>query len=330
MNVPASGRVALFLVATWLGAHTWGADSGALQNATPERTVTVGDTTVTVALPDAQLGYYRSTRFVWGGMVTQVHWRGHTYFTELKRPHDPLHHDGASGGAEEFGIDNGGLGYDQAKPGERFAKIGVGALQRIDDQKYQFNGPYSLVEVAPWVVTNAPQATTFVQDYRLNGDWAWHYTITVRVLDNGFALERHLENRGLKSIVTDHYNHHMFAVDDQPIDASWTLRLPRDIVANYPSPAYHLTDGILTLTAPLSNTLWTDFKWDEKRTTTDLTLTCGTARTAISISTDKAQSKFVLYAEKTAFCPEPFVAINLEPGAGMRWTTTYRLSPLEK
>ena len=326
MNVPASGRVALFLVATSLGAHMWGADSGALRNTTPERTVMVGDTTVTVALPDAQLGYYRSTRFVWGGMVTQVHWRGHTYFTELKRPHDPLHHDGGSGGSEEFGIDNGGLGYDQAKPAERFAKIGVGALQRIDDQKYQFNGTYPLVEVAPWVVTNAPQATTFVQDYRLNGDWAWHYTITVRVLDNGFSLERHLENRGFKSIVTDHYNHHMFAVDNQLIDASWTLRLPRDIVANYPSPAYHLADGILTLTAPLSNTLWTDFKWDEKRTTNDLILTCGTARTAISISTDKAQSKLVLYAEKTAICPEPFVAINLTSGAGMEWTTTYGFS----
>ena len=307
----------------------WAADTGAVQNAPPERTMTVGDTAVTVALPDASLGYYRSTRFVRGDMATQVQWRGQRYYTELKRPHHPLRHDGASSGAEEFGIDNGGLGYDQAKPGERFAKIGVGALQRLDDQKYLFHTPYPLVEVAPWVVTNAPQTTTFVQDYRLNGDWAWHYTITVRVLDNGFALKRKPKNRGSKAIVTDHYNHHMFAVDDLPIDASWRLHLSRDMVANHPSPAYHLGDGILSLTAPLSNALWTDFKWDEKRTTTDLTPTCGTARTAISIHTDKAQSKFVLYAEKTAFCPEPFFAINLEPGADMTWTTTYRLSARE-
>lgn len=325
MNVPAS-RIAMLLVSAWLGASTWGAEAGLLPIMPPERTVTLGDTSVTVALPDAQRGYYRSTRFVWGGMVTQVHWRGHTYFTELKRPHDPLRHDGASGGAEEFGIDNGGLGYDQAKPGEKFAKIGVGGLQRIDDQKYQFNGPYPLVEVAPWVVTNAPQATTFVQDYRLNADWAWHYTITVRVLDNGFALERQLENRGQHAIVTDHYNHHMFAVDDLPIDASWTLRLPSDTVANRPTPAYHMADGFLTLTAPIGNTLWTDFSWSGKRATTDLTLTCGTARTAITISTDKAPSKFVLYAEQTAICPEPFVAIDLAPGADMKWTTTYRFA----
>ena len=309
-----------------LGVSLWASDSGAVQNAPPERTITVGDTTVTVALPDASVGYYRSSRFVWGGMVTQVQWRGHTYFTELKRPHDPLRHDGASGGAEEFGIDNGGLGYDQAKPGERFAKIGVGALQRIDDKKYLFHSPYPVVEVAPWVVTNEPAATTFVQDYRLNDHWAWHYTITVRVLENGFALERHLENRGQSAIVTDHYNHHMFAVDDLPIDGTWTLRLPPDTVANRPTPAYHMADGILTLTAPINSTLWTDFSWSGKRTDTELTLTCGSARTAIEICTDLPPSKIVLYAEKTAICPEPFIAINLAPGAGMRWSTNYRFA----
>lgn len=319
MNVPASWL-------SWALISVIFATTVPTAETPPVRILTVDETAVTIALPDAANGYYRSSRFVWGGMVTQVLWHGHTYFTELKRPHDPLRHDGASGGAEEFGIDDGGLGYDHAKPGERFAKIGVGALTRIDEKEYLFHSPYPIAEVAPWIVTDEPNALRFVQDYRLNDDWAWHYDIVVRVSADGFALTRHLDNRGLQRIHTDHYNHHMFAIDDQPIDGSWTLRLPPDTIPKRPTPAYHMTDGLLTLTGAITNTLWTDFGWSGDRASTAMTLTHGTSKTAITISTDSAPSKIALYAEKTAICPEPFVAIDLAPGDGKTWTTTYRFA----
>ena len=134
MNVPASGLLlCLFLYTAPLA-------SGAVAPP-PTATLTAAATTLTIALPDADHGYYRGPRFNWGGMVTQVTWNGHTLFTELKQPHNPLLHDHGAGACDEFGID-GALGYDQAAAEGEFLKIGVGALRRISDKGYSFNQPF--------------------------------------------------------------------------------------------------------------------------------------------------------------------------------------------
>jgi hypothetical protein len=313
MNVPASAWALLASTLCWLPA----ADL-----APRFRTLTEGATTITVAEPDG--GYYRSTRFVWGGMVTQFKVGEHTLYTELKRPHDPARHDGAAGGAEEFGID-GGLGYDDAKIGEPFVKLGVGTLTRVSDKKYFFGEPYPVVAMAPWTVSEAPGALIYRQEFTSSPKWAWLYTVTVRVQADGYTLERELTNRGSAQITTDHYNHHMIARNDQPIDGTWSLRFAWPAIANRPLPSYHMADGLLTLTGPLDRTLWTDFRWDTAPTTTAMTLTHGGSKTALTITTDAPPAKVALYGEKTAICPEPFTAIDVAPAATFRWNTTYQV-----
>jgi hypothetical protein len=286
------------------------------------RTLTEGPSTVTVAEPDG--GYYRSTRFVWGGMVTQLAVGGHTLYTDLKRPHDPTRHDGAAGGAEEFGID-GALGYDEAKIGEPFMKLGVGTLKRVNDKAYFFGESYPVVAMAPWTVTAGTGALTYRQEFTGSPRWAWVYSVTVRIRADGYALERELTNRGTARITTDHYNHHMIARDHQPIDGTWSLRFAWPAVANRPQPSYHLAEGLLTLTGPIESTLWTDFRWDAAPATTAMTLRHGNSGTELTIHTDAPPAKAVIYAEKTAICPEPFTAIDVAPGATFRWTTSYQV-----
>jgi hypothetical protein len=91
-------------------------------------------------LPDPQAGYYRATRFDWSGVISSLEWNGHTYFGQWFNRYDPNLHDSITGPVEEFLTNASGLGYDEAKPGDSFVKIGVGALRRPDDAPFrQFN-----------------------------------------------------------------------------------------------------------------------------------------------------------------------------------------------
>ena len=78
---------------------------------------------VKVYLPDAQKGFYRGTRFDWAGVCGEIEFAGHKIFGPWKDTHDPTNHDDIIGPCEEFGIDKP-LGYDDAKVGETFLKIG--------------------------------------------------------------------------------------------------------------------------------------------------------------------------------------------------------------
>ena len=107
-----------------------------------------------VYIPDADKGYYRSSRFDWGSMVGRVQLAvpnnggNVTLFTDARpRPHRPLLSDHVLGLAAEFGCGvrgtlctpghgydllatNGVLGYGDAGKGGTFLKLGVGKLQR--------------------------------------------------------------------------------------------------------------------------------------------------------------------------------------------------------
>ena len=82
---------------------------------------------VKVYLPDAEKGFYRGTRFVRAGVLGEVEYAGHKLFGPWKDAHDPTNHDDILGFAPEFGQEKP-LGYDDAKAGGTFLKIGVIAL----------------------------------------------------------------------------------------------------------------------------------------------------------------------------------------------------------
>jgi hypothetical protein len=90
--------------------------------------------------PDAANGFYRATRFDWSGMIESVEYGGHKFYGRWFQGTDPAVRDfeyrgadiiagpntAATGPAEEFNTNNKGLGFDEAKPGGTFLKIGSG------------------------------------------------------------------------------------------------------------------------------------------------------------------------------------------------------------
>src|SRR5689334_1779517 len=123
----------------------------------PEATISNKQIRVKMYLPDAADGFYRGARFDWSGIISSVEFAGHTFYGQWFSKVDPTVRDvsykdndilvsvntSAVGPAQEFQTP---LGYDNAKEGDRFVKIGVGVLKKRDDTRYAFANVYDIVD----------------------------------------------------------------------------------------------------------------------------------------------------------------------------------------
>src|SRR5437868_3152406 len=112
-----------------------------------------------VYLPDAKSGFYHSTRFDWSGVIGSLEYKGHNYYGPWFRTITGVYDFGYEdkdvtsapftamvGPGEEYQTDGKALGYDEAKAGETFIKIGVGVLRKPDDANYEHSKAYKIAD----------------------------------------------------------------------------------------------------------------------------------------------------------------------------------------
>ena len=119
----------------------------------PEAQISNGILQVKLLLPDAQNGYYRGTRFDWSGAISSLEFKGHEYFGKWFERYDPKIHDAIMGPVEEFLTNGAGLGYEDAKPGENFVKIGVGAIRKPDEPAFRQFETYDIADHGKWTMS---------------------------------------------------------------------------------------------------------------------------------------------------------------------------------
>src|SRR5947207_1795928 len=126
----------------------------------PSAQIDNGQIRAKIYLPDAKNGFYRSTRFDWSGVIGSLEYKGHNYygpwFQKIDASVYDFGYDGASvvsapftamvGPGEEYQTDGRALGFDEAKPGGTFIKIGVGVLRRPDEANYDHSKTYEIVD----------------------------------------------------------------------------------------------------------------------------------------------------------------------------------------
>src|SRR5882724_12890556 len=141
----------------------------------PEAEIGNGSVRVRLYLPDAKTGFYRGTRFDWSGVIGGLEYAGHNYYPQWFQRSDPGVHDfifdgadivagpctAVTGPAEEFVTNGKGLGFDEAKAGGTFIKIGVGVLRKPDDGKYDPFYLYAIQDGGKWTVTRRPDSIEF-------------------------------------------------------------------------------------------------------------------------------------------------------------------------
>jgi hypothetical protein len=284
---------------------------------------------LTVFLPDSKNGYYRGTRFDWSGIVGQAEYKGHTFFGPWKTTHDPKNFEDADGTAEEFGIVNP-PGYDAAKVGEPFLKIGIGLLEKPKEDKYQFFGTYKIVDGGAWKIRHEADWIEFEHKLGPVNDWGYQYVKRIQLAPagDGFTIQHTLKNTGKNVIETDHYCHNFIRIDEQPVGVDYVI----DFAFEPKSKNKLQEEGIIK---DRQLQLVKDLKKDQAFFTelagmkgaveeNQVTVKLKMSGVGLRISGDAPLDHFNVFAVKLAICPEPFIKIKVEPSKEMKWTSSYR------
>ncbi len=297
----------------------------------PQKILNNGAVKLTVTLPDAKNGYYRSTRFDWSGMVVRAEYNGHTFFDNWKPGHHPDNFEDTTGPAEEYGSP-APLGYDEAKPGELFVKIGVGQLQKGDEKRYEFWRPYRIVKPGTWHVITGPDWVEFRQE--LDGPRGLGYVYAKRVELRkdvpGFAIIHTLKNIGRRPLVTNQYCHNFLFIDGQPVGPSYVVQMPfwpRSKSGERTQGPIVLHGHEIRLEKPIADgqSFYGEFVGASNQPK-DHAIIVENRKTGagVEITSTRPLAELHFWGVKTAICPEPFIELNVPPGRSQSWTTRYR------
>jgi hypothetical protein len=278
-------------------------------------------------LPDAQNGFYQGTRFDWSGVIASLEYQGHQYFGQWFEKYDPKVHESATGPVEEFTV----LGYEEAKPGYTFLKIGVGALRKPDDSKYSFAKYYDIVDPGKWTVNKKPDQVEFTHELKDAAGYSYIYQKTVRLVKGKpqLVLEHRLKNTGKKAINTSVYNHNFFTIDNEPTGPGIEVKFPFNVqaagkgfgdivLANNSKITYsrQLNKGESVFSSGLegfgTSAKDYDFRIENRKT-----------GAGVRITSDQPLLKIVYWACSTTSCPEPYIAVKAEPGQEVTWKINY-------
>jgi hypothetical protein len=288
----------------------------------PEATISNGTVTAKLMLPDAQNGSYRGTRFDWSGIIASLTYKDHEYFGQWYPKHDPKIHDAITGPAEEFLSNDAGLGYFDAKPGETFVRIGVGAVRKPDEKAYRRFETYEIVDPGKRTLRQGKTWIEFGHQISAAG-YGYDYRKTIRLQKDGFTIEHVLKNTGAKPIDTLVYNHNFFVIDkevvgpDISIRFAWTPKPDKpfenggEISGQEIRYTRELETG-QTVAADLSGFGPFDFRIEN-----------GKALAGVHITSDSPLTKLYFWSIRTVACPEPYVHIAVGPKATINWQIRY-------
>ena len=326
----------LFTIAS--GGKLMGADF-------PSAEISNGQIQVKLYLPDAQNGYYRGTRFDWSGVIISLKYHGHEYYGPWFNSVDPKVHDyrfagpeliaspcsAASGPVEEFQTNRTALGWDEAKVGGTFIKIGVGVLRK-DANKYDYVKQYELVDPGKWTVKRRRDSVEFTQELTdPSSGYGYIYRKTVRLVEGKpeMVLEHSLKNTGRRTIRSRVYNHNFLVLDHQPPGPDFKIELPFKIqVAHPPDPEMAAIRGnqvvyLKTLQKeevvqiPMAG--FSDSPQDNQVRIENRKVGAG-----MLITGDHPLVHLNLWSIRTVLAMEPFIAMTIEPGKTFTWKMSYQ------
>jgi hypothetical protein len=293
----------------------------------PATTIENGKITAAIYLPDPAKGYYRGMRFDWSGNMSSLTWKGHEYFGQWFEQYDPTLHDAIMGPVEEFLTGESALGYDEAKVGGTFVRIGVGVLRKPEEPAFKRFGTYEIVNNGKWTVTKGKDRITFVHELSDGAGYAYVYTKTLRLEGDSLVIDHELENTGSKRIATTVYNHNFFTLDRKVTGPDLVARFPfeakgdRDlkgllqIRGREISPLRAFTPGENVFTELAGyGTAASDYGFEMENRATGA---------GVRVTSDRPLAKFVFWSAVKTFCPEPYIDASVDPGKASTWRLTY-------
>jgi len=295
----------------------------------PEASISNGLIAAKLYLPDADKGFYKATRFDWAGIISSLKYNNHEFFGQWYAKHDPRVHDAIQGPVEAFDP----IGYDSAKPGETFVKIGVGTLKKLNDKPYRFSSQFEIMNGGEWTIKKRKDRVQFIHELHDVNGYAYIYKKTVRLVKNKpeLVLEHSLKNIGAKEIETHTFNHNFFVIDQQPTGPDFTVSLPFEISNQAAGKKLmkfenmqmrylkELSKGESTMEYPVGFT-------GDRIEDYDFTIANSKTGASVRITADQPLSKFMFWSVPTTLSPEPFIKVKARPGEKFKWNITYEFN----
>jgi hypothetical protein len=308
----------------------------------PVAEISNGKISATVYLPDPANGFYHGTRFDWSGVVRSLQANGHSYygpwFTKRSETVRDFIYQGEDivagpcsstmGPADEFQP----LGYDAAKPGGTFVKIGVGILERPDDKAYDAYRLYPIAGHGKWSVKRNADSIEILQVLTdTSSGYGYEYRKTLRLVKGKSEMElvHSLKNIGKNAIMTQVYNHNFLLLDGKGPQAGTTVTLPFAITTGRkPDPKLAVIEGKKVVykktlagedvvSFPISG-------FGDTASDHEIRVENSALKVGMSLRGDQPLQSVNLWSIRSNISVEPFVAVSVAPGKEFRWTTAYR------
>ena len=342
--------VVLILFFSLSQARQSGAQVSRADNVPPTGHISNGLVNVSFYLPDAAIGFYRGTRFDWSGIIYSLLYKGEEYYSRWYTSIDPaiynnvqrVRPDGTGevvtgiassgqGPAEEFLTKNIALGFDEAKAGGTFLKIGVGVLRRPDDKPYDRYRAYEIVDGGKWTTKVSQNKVVFTQKLSNNeSGYSYVYTKTIRLLSGkpAMRIEHKLVNTGTKPLVSSVYDHNFFVTHNHNTGPDYIITAPYPMKSRLlVSPDLsHIEGNKLTFKKTLATEEMVALMIEGfGPTAKDYFFRVENIKTGTgySVQGDRPLDSILLWAIFTNISMESFINLHADPGKDEQWAYEY-------
>jgi hypothetical protein len=332
----------------------------------PQAEISNGQIQAKLYLPDAARGYYRATRFDWSGVIYSLVYNGHDFFTSWWQRSDPEVRDFVYNGdnvvagpcsamvgpAEEF---LEALGYNEAKVGDTFIKMGIGALRKPQEPGYQRVGKYDVVDPGKWTIHTTANSIEFIQtlSHPASG-YGYVYRKTIRLVGDKpeMVMEHSLKNTGANTIQNQVYNHNFVRIDNLPTGPDYMVAVPFEIKEGVtPAPqrppgqkaehptgpstpgAYVVEKDRVSYLKALQGDDHVGFPvlgFGNSASDHDIRIENRRLGVGVRIKGDRPLARVSLWSIRQVITMEPYIEISVSPGQEFHWTNTYTFYKLPK
>ena len=274
---------------------------------------------------DLPLENYNLSRFDWTGKITTVIYKN-VYVTGVEKTNIESGNDYGKGLYNEFGIDTA-IGYNEAKEGGWFHKIGVGLLKK-DDEPYLFSKNYD-IKPAEFKVTKLSNKIIIDCTSKTVNGYAYVLKKEIELFESSFIIKYFLHNTGVKIITTNEYTHNFLAINKDLIGSNYILKFPFQIKPKLfgetfnPEEKVEIGSNKITFNStPNEQFFFSDLSGNEE---VDASWELINIKNNIGISEKGSfkTSKVNLWGWKHVVSPELFFEVRVEPGQSIEWSRTY-------
>ena len=302
----------------------------------PETSISNGLIRAGIYLPDAENGYYRSTRFDWSGIIHSLSYEGHEYFGEWQESDDPYLHDRITGPVDSFGVLQPAGNAADAAQREAFVAIGIGVCAPKAGEDSPGSHPYRILDHGRREVSQGANWIEFEQTITdAGGGYGYIYKKRLTLVPGAaeLVIDYTLANTGAAAIVTDVYNHNFFVIDGQPSGPDFVVRFPFEAVVEGDLGAFATVKGrelVYLQEVPEGKSIMSFLRgFAERADQNGFAIENRKTKAGVRMATDRALAKLNYWSPATTLCPEPFIDLDIPPGHADRWSCRYQFYQLD-